>query len=141
MEVILLIQELTCAFLTGLIWVIQILHYPAFADISTDRFGQFHAAHSRNISFIVGPAMVVELVTALWLAALAPNPALIANAVGVVGIWLSTFFLSIPLHDKLADRSDALVIQRLVKTNWPRTVLWSARLLLLAIVLYLQLRG
>ena len=140
MEVILLIQTLSCAFLTGLIWVIQILHYPAFAEISAERFAAFHTAHSRNITFIVAPMMLVELVTAVWLVALEPRDVVfIFNAIGAVAIWLSTFFLSVPLHNKLALQGDSLVIQRLVATNWPRTILWSVRLVLLAIVLYRQL--
>lgn len=45
----------------------------------------------------------------------------------VLAIWGCTFFLSVPLHAVLGKGKDAAVIRRLVNTNWPRTVLWTAK--------------
>ena len=54
-----------------------------------------------------------------------------AALVGVV--WLSTAFVQVPLHGKLAVRRDLAVASRLVNTNWIRTAAWSLRSVLAAV--------
>ena len=49
----------------------------------------------------------------------------------LIGIWLSTFLLQVPAHEKLILKKDNQIIARLVKTNWIRTILWSLKLLVL----------
>ena len=49
------------------------------------------------------------------------------NIISILIIWASTFFLSVPCHSKLQQSKDKQQISRLVLTNWPRTILWSAR--------------
>jgi hypothetical protein len=56
---------------------------------------------------------------------------LVANAVLIVLIWLCTFLLSVPLHNRLGQKRDVEKIRRLVATNWPRTVAWSLRTMIL----------
>lgn len=129
---LLIFQLVSCSFMTGLIWTIQILHYPAFSLIPTDEFKKFHAAHSRNITFIVLPAMLLELMTAVLLILKFPEIRIFwMNMILVLLIWLSTFFLSVPCHNSLTASQDQEVIKRLVLTNWVRTILWSSRLCLL----------
>ena len=40
--------------------------------------------------------------------------------------WILTFFVSVPLHRKI-ERNDTTreTRQKLIATNWPRTILWS----------------
>jgi hypothetical protein len=45
-------------------------------------------------------------------------------------IWCSTAFLQVPMHQRLSSGFDAAAHRSLVKTNWVRTILWSARALL-----------
>ncbi|MEM1332050.1 MAG: hypothetical protein AAGG08_01215, partial [Actinomycetota bacterium] len=59
--------------MTGVIWVIQLVHYPIFdavergvGDEAWVRFGERHRA---SISFVVGPFMAVEGATGLWIVA------------------------------------------------------------------------
>ncbi|MEO1655819.1 MAG: hypothetical protein AAFU64_19920, partial [Bacteroidota bacterium] len=53
-----------CGYLTGLIWVIQVLHYPSFAKFDPVHFSDFHPFHTQRISLIVALPMVVELLLA-----------------------------------------------------------------------------
>lgn len=40
--------------------------------------------------------------------------------------WVCTFFLSVPIHAQLAKGAhDPALLQRLVRTNWPRTLAWT----------------
>jgi hypothetical protein len=47
----------------------------------------------------------------------------------------STIFLSVPLHEKMANSPSADIGARLVRTNWPRTIAWTLRGVLTAIML------
>lgn len=57
------------AAMVGLIWFVQIVHYPLFALVGTAEFPRYEAAHTRSTSFVVGPAMAVEGISALAIAA------------------------------------------------------------------------
>jgi uncharacterized membrane protein len=131
-NLLLIVQLAACAFMSGVIWIIQILNYPAFEAIHESRFLEFHDQHSKRITFIVGPMMLLEFATGALLVAFRPSSIeLIANFVLIVAIWLFTFLLSVPIHNALARKRDIEKIERLVVTNWPRTVAWSLRLCLL----------
>ncbi len=115
--------------LTGLVWIVQRVHYPAFAHVVPGQFAAFHAMHSRRIGTIVVPLMLVELVTSVWLAIDPPFAARTfrAAALAVAAVWASTFLLQVPGHRRLARGFDAAAHAALVRTNWVRTVLWTAR--------------
>lgn len=118
------IQYAVSLCLLGLIWVVQLVHYPSFRYVEPSAFVDFEKFHSRSISLIVMPLMIGELITAFWLFS-TNNIFLVINLVCVVLVWLSTFLLSVPCHHHLSKGKDSLIIERLIKTNWIRTILWS----------------
>ncbi len=129
------LQLVSCAFMTGLIWIVQILHYPSFAFVNEDQFLKFHKFHTNKISYIVMPIMLIELVTAVVLIVLNQKSIpFLLNILFLITIWLSTFFLSVPLHNDLAKNRNLTTINRLIKTNWYRTFLWTVRLCILSYV-------
>jgi len=126
-----------CTFMTGLIWIVQLLHYPAFAAIEASTFPKFHQMHSQRISFIVAPVMLFELVTGGLLLIYPPRePLVIISFVLLIVIWICTFTISVPLHNQLGTQKDLDKIKKLILTNWPRTILWSFRSILLLWVFY-----
>lgn len=124
------------SFLCGLIWLIQVVHYPSFFYVDESRFVDFEKFHSDRISYIVVPAMIIELVVACLLVYLYPSPLLKWSLSFVILIWFSTFFLSVPLHQILGEKHDFKVITRLIFTNWPRTTLWSAKTILAFVLVW-----
>jgi uncharacterized membrane protein len=123
-------------FMAGLIWIVQVVHYPLFGRVGREGFAAYESAHARLITPIVGPAMLVELVSSLALLAARPRgmPAWAAWAgVALVGIaWASTAFVQVPLHGTLARGFDEDAHARLVATNWVRTIAWSGHAALMA---------
>lgn len=117
----------------GLIWVVQRVIYPMMAVWPLERFTQIHADYTRRVGSVVGPLMLIELAGALWWLVVAPSSAL-AWAAGVLMAvnWLSTGLLQVPLHQRLGRNFEPLVLKELIRTNWIRTVAWTARGLLLA---------
>ncbi len=126
---------LVTGFLTGLIWYVQIVHYPLLAQIGVGEFARYHAAHSTLTTRVVALPMLLEL--GLSGALLLYRPVGLAPAFAWAGfalamaVWLCTFFVSVPLHSQLGAGHDVAVIGRLVATNWLRVVAWSAHLALL----------
>ena len=130
---------LSCLFstfaMTGLIWLIQMVSYPLLARVGPDRFADYEQAHCRRISFVVLPLMLTELVTSLALAIRVPvelsadeaQQGLRVAAVLAVLIWVSTFALQVPAHHRLEAGFDQKTWQFLVRSNWIRTMLWTAR--------------
>ncbi len=115
--------------MTGVIWMVQLVQYPGFGRVGRADFAAFHAHHCRSIGFVVGPLMVVELLTAVLLA-WAGQPAWFWQAMlGVLlVIWLSTGCWQGPLHGRLAREGPrAELVRALVRGNWLRTVLWTVR--------------
>ena len=126
------------ATMVGLIWFVQVVHYPLFAAVGAEGFAAYEAAHQRLTSFVVGPLMATEGVTALWLAIATPDGVsrawpLLGLAVLAV-IHTSTVFLQVPQHGALASGYDALRVRRLVRTNWIRTLGWSIRGIIAAVI-------
>ncbi len=114
--------------LFGLIWVIQLTHYPTFQFIAEDKFSAFHHHHTQSITLIVLPLMVTELALAAWLVYHYQFRWLdLTVLIIVLLIWASTFFISVPLHNTLADGKDSQIINKLVQTNWIRTFLWTLK--------------
>lgn len=119
------------AAMTGLIWTIQLVHYPSFHFINIVVYEEFQKFHMQRISIVVMPLMILEFITGLLLLVLSQEQFFLVNFVLIVMIWLSTFLLSVPEHSKLEKGYNHKAVDRLVSTNWVRTLLWSVRLVLL----------
>lgn len=130
-KLILLSNLAATLYMTGLIWCIQIVHYPLFARVGKEGFADYEIAHSNLITPVVGLPMLVEVVTAgllLFFRSPAIRPSeTIVSLVLVVVIWLSTMFLQVPQHTILSSGFDATAHQFLVNSNWLRTIAWSLR--------------
>lgn len=114
-------------FMVGLIWFVQVVHYPLFAGVGAQGWSEYSLRHQKRTTLVVAPAMLAELAATAWLLALLPGPLTIAGAVLLALAWASTFFVQVPLHARLGKGHDAAIMRKLVATNWARTALWTAR--------------
>jgi len=122
------------AIMTGVIWVIQLVHYPSFHYVNMVVYTKFQKFHMSRISFVVMPAMIIEIATAMLLLVFSSSLVYVTNMILLILIWLSTAFLSVPCHTRLEKAYSFDDVDKLVKTNWPRTLLWSLRLFMLLYV-------
>lgn len=127
-----LVHLAATAFMTGVIWYVQVVHYPLMAGWPHDAFAAWESRHRARTTAVVLPAMAVEAATAVLLFWQTPRGRarrlLGFGGLLLLGIWASTVFLQIPCHDLLSRGWDDRVHARLVETNWLRTALWSGRL-------------
>lgn len=113
--------------LIGLIWTIQMVHYPSFRFVDQRQWERFHGHHTFSISIIVMPPMLIEMTLSVYFVFAQPGWLTYTCLVMVIAIWINTFFQAVPLHNKLAKSKDLSIIKKLVQVNWIRTFLWSIK--------------
>lgn len=130
MDLVVLVHATSTWLLTGLIWTVQVVHYPLFALVGRDGFVAYQRSHSTRITAVLAVPWAAQGLTTAWL--------LLAPPAGVPRwlVWLAavlaaipvavTIGLSIPAHEQLGRGFDDVAHARLVRTNWLRTAAWSA---------------
>lgn len=143
MKLILIIHVFSTLFMVGLIWFVQVVHYPLFANVGSEQFKTYEERHQRLTTWVVGPAMLVELATAVMLLKYLPTESTLLAWIGlglVVLLWLSTALLSVPAHHSLTIAYSTAAYQKLVATNWIRTIAWTVRGILVLVLTYRCMR-
>jgi hypothetical protein len=122
------IHLLTTFAVAGLIWFVQIVHYPMMASFDRQNFVAHEKEHCDRTGWVVVPLMLGEVFTfaLLLLEGLRSNIFLLSGLLLAI-IWASTFLLQVPLHRALLQGWNAGAHRRLVATNWIRTVAWTGR--------------
>ena len=123
-------QAFATLYMTGLIWFVQLVHYPMFADVPEEVFVEYERVHQARTTWAVGPMMLLELFTAIAL--VAQRPAGVPPWVACAGLALlllvdgSTAVFFGPQHGRLSAGFDATLHRQLVEWNWVRTFGWTA---------------
>ena len=131
--ILLLIHLISTSLMVGIIWVIQVVHYPSFHFIGNSRYISFQKFHMERISYIVIPVMLVESISGFLLIYDELNLILLISMILLLSIWMLTAFFFASVHKKLVSGYQLEMVAKLVKINWIRTLLWTLRLLLLII--------
>lgn len=122
-----------CGMMTGIIWFVQINHYPLMLKVGAAEFAEYERMHTKLAGQLIAPIMLAEAALSLALAVCEGSNIQfsIFTLVLLLLIWISTFTVQVPLHNQLRNGYDAALIKRLVRTNWLRTLLWTVRLVVL----------
>ena len=119
--------------MVGVIWVIQLVHYPSFRFTDRENYVSFQIFHMRNISFIVVPVMILEFLSGLLLVLYHSNheSLLRISFILLLIIWLVTALFFAQIHQKLSKGYDETLVRNLVSLNWIRTLLWTIRTIII----------
>ena len=136
------IHLVSTSFMVGVIWIVQLVHYPTFLFIDEQKSYDFQKFHMSRISYIVMPAMTTELFSGIYIfiysnMAIDSNLFLLALTILIIN-WIITALVFVKMHNKLLINYKIEIISLLVKWNWLRTLLWSVRLILLLRMAYLD---
>lgn len=134
MDVLLLIHILSTVFMCGLCWFVQIVHYPLFKLVSPNDFPEYQKGNFVT-GFVTVPIMTIELFSGLWILYSNYSSLLLVNMILLACIWGSTFLFQVPAHLALVNDPSEKLFNKLIRTNWIRTICWSARTLLLGYLL------
>ena len=131
-------------FMVGMIWTIQVVHYPLFAEVGADRFPAYEAAHSARITWLIVLPWAVQGLTMLALLLSSPTGVprtlvWVAAVLAAIPV-LVTIASSVPAHSVLTNGFDAAAHARLVGTNWLRTAAWTLHGAVATAMLVLALR-
>ena len=136
-----LAHTFSTVYMMGVIYFVQLVHYPLFAQVGPSHYLDYHQKHMFWTTWVVGPSMIMEGVTTCLLLFLHYNDSiglshdlLVWGALLLLIIWISTAFIQVPCHERLIGGFDKQVHQRLVNSNWIRTVAWSIRAILAMLV-------
>ena len=110
--------------LLGLILVIHFVHYKSSNFIDIEKFVEFHKFHTKNISFLVITLMIIEVVISIIICYFYFSILSLINLSLVALIWITTFLLQVPSHNKLSTGKSITEIEKLVSGNVFRVYLW-----------------
>lgn len=132
---VLLLQLASTLSMVGVIWFVQVVHYPLMALVGRESFCRYEMDHQRLTTYVVGPLMLTEAVTAVllcWQRPTGVSGVAIWLGLGLlVVIWVLTYTVQVPQHVALTQSYNSAVQQRLVAGNWYRTWAWTLRGILL----------
>ena len=131
-DLLLMAQAIASGAMCGVIWFVQVVHYPLFARADGPASADYAHENQHRTGSVVIPFMLVEGLAATAIAwqppAGVPRTVAIAGVALVAVLWLSTALVQMPLHARLAgDGHSPAIVTSLVRSNWLRTALWSAR--------------
>lgn len=131
LQVVLVAQVIGSVGMFGVIWVIQLVHYPLMKKVPAEAFASFEAEHQRRITWVVGPLMALEGISVL--AVFFGRPSCLSLAIVLLGGVVeavaigTTAFVSAPMHGRMAASGRPDLLDRLIATNWIRTAAWTVR--------------
>ncbi len=117
--------------LAAVVWLVQLVVYPAFRWIEPARFVSWHEGYTGAVTWVVAPLMLLQAagVAARYWFLEGPEPLWLLEAACTLAAWAVTVFVSVPMHARLqtelSPESRLAAMRRLVRTNWPRTAAWS----------------
>ena len=130
------IHFLSTAIMVGVIWVIQLIHYPSFHFIKKSNYSKFQQFHMNRISIIVIPTMIIEIISGLLIfwSVFHSNIFFISSLFILISIWAITFIFFTKMHQGLVFGYNQEIVNKLILINWSRTLLWSLRLIILCYI-------
>lgn len=128
--------QIFCTFaMTGIVWFVQIVHYPLMRQVGKGRFVRYTRTHYVLTVFVVGPLMLLETVSVVF--GLLHSTPWIRDDTAWLGaallavIWIVTIAIQLPQQRRLEKVFEARAYRRLLFGNWVRCYAWSFRSIIL----------
>jgi len=124
------IHIVSTSLMVGVIWIMQLVHYPSFNFINVEEYKSFQEFHMKRISIIVIPLMIIELTSGVLIFWIYQTDNIFFNIslFCLFFIWFLTAILFSKMHQKLTLGYQISIVTKLVNLNWLRTISWTLRL-------------
>ena len=139
MYILLIVNFFISSFMLGLILVTQIVSYPLFLKVEVDNFSIFHDDYVSRISFIAVPVMLGELFISTLVYYYFNTFLGFMILLSIILIFISTFIIQVPLHNKLKLANNRKHMIKLVNTNWIRTFLWFVKSIFSILIIFKEI--
>lgn len=126
----LLIHAMITFAMTGIIWFVHLIHYPVMnaLDWQRETFEKIHWQKTMKIAVIM---LILELGTGILFVLFhpvkIPSSLPISGLLLIVLIWVNTWWMCVPSHCQLKQQYNENSLQKLMKANKWRAILWSLR--------------
>ena len=132
MNILIYISLFSNLVMVGVSLITHFVTYPSFKLIKSSIFSEFHKSYTNKMLFIVAPLMILELISSLLLVIfdISDNNTEIGLLISLMLIWFLTFFIIVPIHNKLTVNYNKDLNQKLIKYNGLRTIFWIIKLIL-----------
>ena len=108
-----------------LIWLVQLIIYPSFKYLESQKVIDWHNRYSNRISLIVIPLMIGQLIISIIQLKAQTYISYFLGAL-VLSVWLITFLFFVPLHQKISKyQINSSTFNQLITVNWWRTAIWT----------------
>jgi len=126
---IFLLNTASSLVLTGIVWLVQITGYSSLLRVHREEFKRHHRHLTGRVLLLCLPFMVIEMASSIYLVMRAETLILyhLGGLLVVIGIWISSFLLHLPMQLRLSRGFNEELIRKLSDTNWLRVILWSAK--------------
>ena len=112
--------------LVVLIWLVQLIIYPSFLFYERNNLKRWHYNYTKKITYIVLPLMMGQFIIAIIHLFNDFSIFSLGSFLIIVSLWVITISIFIPLHNKVStDLVNQSIINKLIRLNWIRTLLWS----------------
>ncbi len=109
--------------------MVQFIVYPSFKNYNEKKFKNFHSVYTKKMFLIVGPIMAIELLCCIYLSYNGISKILLSSSILLI-IWFITFFMIVPIHNKLNIKFELFEHKRLIQLNALRTLAWIFKFLI-----------
>ena len=135
MNILIIVNLIISAFMLGLILTTQVVSYPMFHFTDKNNFSTYHNNYVKYISFIAIPIMLFELGFSILLFSAFKGILFSILLFINIMILITTYFIQVPIHNKLGKKFNKQEINNLIKTNWIRTLLWIIKVYLSVLII------
>ena len=135
MNILFIVNLVIGAFMLGLILTTQVVSYPMFHFIDKNNFLTYHNNYVKYISFIVFPMMSFELGFSILLFLVCKGILFSILLFINIMILITTYFIQVPIHNRLGKKFNKQEIDNLIETNWIRVLSWTIKVFLSVLII------
>ena len=122
-----------------LIWMVQLVVYPSFRYYPGPQLLQWHKKYTLLVTWIVLPLMLGQLICGSINVIVDFTTITVFKLLLILMTWVLTFVVFVPLHQALETNTPQQpIVQKLVRKNWSRTLLWTLLFAITIIELFLS---
>lgn len=112
--------------LFALLWWVQLWAYPKIVTLDSISLSQWHPKYVRMMTLVAGSLMLLQVLTVCTDVFLRNGWSTALSLLLVACCWWVTFRISLPCHRAIAREDHSPEIrQRLLRSNWLRTIGWT----------------
>ena len=138
-KIILFLHALSTFIIFGVIWYAQIAFYPLLVFIGKKEFTKYKKEYNKRVMPLAFLVLITELLTGillLWIRPISIPLWQVYTGLLLMAIaWILTWFVEVPKHKELELAFNLKVQSVLVRTNLIRAVIWTARVILVFMML------